>query len=58
MRAHKPPTDTQLGSADYDNIATYVQETLEGSMTAIVSSQTEMKSVMDLTIVELKTLLE
>ena len=32
MRAHKPPTDTQLGSADYDNIANYVKETLEGPM--------------------------
>ena len=58
MRAHKWPIDTKLGSNDYDNITTYVQETLEGSMTTIVSSWTEMKSVMDMKIAELKTLLE
>lgn len=57
-KAHKLPTDARLGSVDYDNIATYVQDTLEGSMTAIVSLQTEMKSVLDMEIAELKTLLE
>ena len=51
MRAHKLPTDAQLGSVDYDSIATYVQETLEGSMTAIVNSQTKMKSAIDMQIV-------
>ena len=58
LRAHKLPTDAQLGSANYDCIATYMQETLEGSMIGIVSSQTAMKSVMDMQIVELNTLLE
>ena len=58
MKAHKLPTHAQLGLDDYDNIATCVQETLEGSMTSIVSLQTKMKSVMDLKIAELKTLLE
>ena len=38
MRAHKPPIDAQLGSTDYEGIASYMNETLEGSMTAIVSS--------------------
>lgn len=38
MKAHRPPTDAHLGLDDYENIATYVQETLEGSMTAIVRS--------------------
>ena len=58
MKAHKKPTTPQLGSDDYDNIATCVQETLEGSMTTIVISRSEMKSVLDMKIVELKTLLE
>lgn len=48
MKAHKPPTDAQLGSTDYESIATYVQETLEGSMTTRVSSQTAMKSAIEM----------
>ena len=58
MNTHKLPTDTQLGLDDYENIATCVQETLEGPMTAIVSLQTKMKSTLDMKIAELKTLLE
>ena len=58
MRAHKPPSDAKLGSVDYNSIATYVQETLEGPMTTIMSSQTKMKSTLDMKIAELKTLLE
>ena len=50
-KPHKPPTDAQLGSTDYDNIATYVQETLEGSMITIVSA-------MDMKIAEMKTLMK
>ena len=58
MKEHKPPIASQLGSDDYDNIATCVQESLEGSMTMIVSSQDEMQSMLDIRILELKTLLE
>ena len=58
MKAQRKPTTPQLGTNDYDNIGKCVQETLEESMTAIVSSQTEMKSTLDMKIVELKTLLE
>ena len=58
MKAKKKPIAPQLGSTDYEGIATYLQETLEGSMTMIVSPQTEMKSALDMKIMELKTLLE
>ena len=58
MKAHKQPTTPQLGLDDYDNNATCVQETLEGSMTTIVSSHSKMKSVLDMKIAELNTLLE
>ena len=58
MKAHKPPSNAQLGSTNYEGIAHYVQETLEGSMTMIVRSQTKMKSMLDMRIVELNTLLE
>ena len=57
-KAHKPPSNAQLGSANYEGIAHYVQDTLEGSMTTIVSLQTKMKSTLNIRIVELKTLLE
>lgn len=57
-KAHKPPSDAQLGVVDYEGIAYHVQDTLEGSMTTIISSQVEMKSALGMSIVELKTLLE
>lgn len=46
-KAHKLPSDVQLGINDYDNIATKVQESLELPMTTLVSSQTELKSTLD-----------
>ena len=58
MKVHRPPSDAQLGVTDYEGIAHYVKDTLEGSMTAIVSLETDMKSTLDMKIVEMKTLLE
>ena len=58
MKAQRNPVEDQLGSNDYENITTCVQETLEAPMIAIVSSQTAMKSVINMKIVELKTLME
>ena len=43
---------------DYEHIASSVQETLEGSMTAIMTSQDVMKAVLDSKIAELKILLQ
>ena len=57
-KAHKPQKGAQLGSADYEGISFHVQDTLEESMTAIVISQTEIKSALDMKIAKLKTLLE
>ena len=57
-KCHKPNIDAQLGSVDYDGVATFVQESLEGSITTIVTSQTETKTALDIKIVELKTLPE
>ena len=50
--------NSPVGTEDYDNIGKCVQETLEESMTVIVILKNEMKSVLDMRIVELKTLLE
>lgn len=58
LKSEKPPTYGQLGVYDYENNATCIQETLEPPMTSIVSSQTALKSVLDMQIAELKTLLE
>lgn len=58
MKAHKQPIEPQLGVDDYENIATYVQETIESLMTAIVNSHTALKRTIDIEIVGLKTLLE
>ena len=52
------PYDPQLSLVDYEGIATSMQESMEGSMTMIVSSQTKMKTTLDMIIVELKILLE
>ena len=38
MKVHKPPSDVQLGSVDYEGIESHVQDTLEESMNMIVSS--------------------
>ena len=54
----REPYDPELSSVDYEHIATFVQETLEGSMTAIVTSQDMMKAALDSRIVELKNLLQ
>lgn len=58
MKAHKKPIEAQLGSDDYENITTCMQETLEAPMTSIVSSQTVLKSAIDMQIADLKTLME
>lgn len=47
-----------LNSSDYEGIATSMHESLEESMTAIVTSQDIMKVMIDQRIMELKTLLE
>lgn len=58
MKAHKRPSDIYLGSDDYEFIANRVQETLDAPMTVIVTTQTVMKSTLDLQIAELKTIME
>ena len=58
MRAQNPPTNAQLGSTDYEGIASHVQDTLEESMTVIVRSQTVLKTALEIKIMELKTLLQ
>ena len=53
----KPPYKPKLSIEDYEQIATLVQETMEESMTTIVTSQQEMQMVLDRKMEELKTLL-
>ena len=57
-KSHKPPSEDQLGLDNYENIATRVQETLDPLMTVLVSSQTTLKSALDIHIDQLKTLME
>ena len=57
-KAIREPYEPQLSSEDYDHIATSVQETLEGSMTAIMTSQDAMKAMLDSKIGKLNTLLQ
>ena len=54
----REPYDPQLSSVDYEHIASYVQETLEGSMTAIMTSQDTIKATLDSKITELNILLQ
>lgn len=54
----KEPYDPQLSTVDYEHIAPSIQETFEGSMNAIVTSQDAMKATLDSRIAELKTLLQ
>ena len=54
----KETYEPQLSSEDYEHIATSVQETLEGSMPAIMTSQDAMKAACDSKIAKLKTLLQ
>lgn len=56
-KATKDPTNPILSFKDYEHIATSVQETMEESMTMIVTSQQAMQMVLDNKMVELKTLL-
>ena len=56
-KATRDPYEPKLNPKDYDHITTSVQETLEGSMTAIVTSQHAMRTKLDNKIEELKTLL-
>ena len=56
--AVREPYDPQLSTTDYEHIATSIQETLEGSMTAIMTSHDVMKVALDSKITKLKTLLQ
>ena len=58
MKSHKPTSNVHLGSDDFEFIVNWVQEILDAPMTTIVTTQTTMKSALDLHIVELKTIVE
>ena len=57
-KSHRPISDVHLGLDDYELIATRVLETLDAPMTTIVTTQTAMKSALDVQIAELKTIVE
>ena len=57
-KATKEPSDTILSMEDCEHIATLVQETMEESITTIVTSQKAMQMVLDNKMEELKTLLQ
>lgn len=54
----REPYEPQLSLEDYEHIMTSVQDTLEGSMTAIVTLQHARKANLNNKITELKTLLQ
>lgn len=57
-KATREPYEPKLNLEDYKHIVTSVQETLEGSMTAIVTLQHAMQTTVESKIVKLKTLLQ
>lgn len=58
-KAHKAPlVEEKLSVDDIDSIASHVYDTLEDSMTAIVSLQNAMNTALDVRIAEMKILLE
>ena len=56
-KATKDPNDPILSTKDYEHIATSVKETMEESVTAIVTSQQAMQMVLDNKMAELKILI-
>ena len=57
-KASREPYDPQLGSVDYEHSVSFIQETLEGTMTTIMTLQDAMKAALDSKVTELKTLLQ
>lgn len=57
-KAFKEPYDPQLSFVDYEGIASSIQESLEGLMTAIMTSQDAMKVALDSKVAKLNILLQ
>lgn len=57
-KAIRQPYEPKLSIEDYELIAKSVRETIEESMTMIVTSQQAMQMVLDSKMAELKTFLE